>query len=88
MNRRNQYSCVVEMLTVHYHVARFHIVHMKLSISQQMLQSAVVSCVFCFRTKLNHNAAFVNIPIGLEGNMRGIIDLIEERSMYFEGPFG
>uniref|UniRef100_A0A3Q1IPZ7 Elongation factor G, mitochondrial n=1 Tax=Anabas testudineus TaxID=64144 RepID=A0A3Q1IPZ7_ANATE len=40
------------------------------------------------RTKLNHNAAFVNIPIGLEGNMRGIIDLIEERSMYFEGPFG
>ncbi|XP_073338801.1 elongation factor G, mitochondrial [Pagrus major] len=40
------------------------------------------------RTKLNHNAAFVNIPIGLEGNMRGIIDLVKERSMYFEGPFG
>ncbi|KAM3874657.1 elongation factor G, mitochondrial [Diretmus argenteus] len=40
------------------------------------------------RTKLNHNAAFVNIPIGLEGNMSGIIDLIEERSVYFEGPFG
>ncbi|XP_061734187.1 elongation factor G, mitochondrial [Nerophis ophidion] len=40
------------------------------------------------RTKLNQNAAFVNIPIGLEGNMRGIIDLVEERSVYFEGPFG
>lgn len=40
------------------------------------------------RTKLNHNAAFINIPIGLEGNMKGIIDLIEERSMYFDGPFG
>lgn len=40
------------------------------------------------RTKLNHNVAFVNIPIGLEGNMRGIIDLVEERSIYFEGPFG
>ncbi|XP_070685131.1 elongation factor G, mitochondrial [Pempheris klunzingeri] len=40
------------------------------------------------RTKLNYNAAFVNIPIGLEGNMRGIIDLVEERSMYFNGPFG
>uniref|UniRef100_A0A3Q3JSV0 Elongation factor G, mitochondrial n=1 Tax=Monopterus albus TaxID=43700 RepID=A0A3Q3JSV0_MONAL len=40
------------------------------------------------RTKLNHNAAFVNIPIGLEGNMRGIIDLVDERSMYFEGLFG
>ncbi|CAL1570551.1 unnamed protein product [Knipowitschia caucasica] len=40
------------------------------------------------RTKLNHNAAFMNIPMGLEGNMKGIIDLIEERSMYFDGPFG
>ncbi|KAJ8388675.1 hypothetical protein AAFF_G00130840, partial [Aldrovandia affinis] len=40
------------------------------------------------RTKLNHNAAFVQLPIGLEGNLRGIIDLIEERSMLFEGPFG
>lgn len=40
------------------------------------------------RTKLNQNAAFVNIPIGLEGNVRGIIDLVEERSMYFDGPFG
>lgn len=43
---------------------------------------------FLFRTKLNHNAAFVNIPIGLEGDLRGIIDLIEERSIYFEGPCG
>uniref|UniRef100_A0A673H453 Elongation factor G, mitochondrial n=1 Tax=Sinocyclocheilus rhinocerous TaxID=307959 RepID=A0A673H453_9TELE len=40
------------------------------------------------RTKLNHNAAFINIPIGLEGNLRGIVDLIEERSVFFEGPFG
>ncbi|XP_048859585.1 elongation factor G, mitochondrial [Brienomyrus brachyistius] len=40
------------------------------------------------RTKLNHNAAFLQIPIGLEGNLRGIVDLIEERSIYFEGPFG
>ncbi|XP_075956221.1 elongation factor G, mitochondrial [Anarhichas minor] len=40
------------------------------------------------RTKLNHNAAFVSIPVGLEGNTRGIIDLVEERTMYFEGPFG
>ncbi|KAM7413042.1 hypothetical protein PAMA_020430 [Pampus argenteus] len=40
------------------------------------------------RTKLNHNTAFVNIPMGLEGDMRGLIDLVEERSIYFEGPFG
>ncbi|CAK6963447.1 elongation factor G%2C mitochondrial [Scomber scombrus] len=40
------------------------------------------------RTKLNQNAAFVNIPIGLEGDIRGLIDLIGERTMYFDGPFG
>ncbi|XP_059930963.1 elongation factor G, mitochondrial [Gadus macrocephalus] len=40
------------------------------------------------RNKLQHNAAFLNIPMGLEGNIKGIIDLVEERSMYFEGPFG
>ncbi|KPP60839.1 elongation factor G, mitochondrial-like [Scleropages formosus] len=40
------------------------------------------------RSKLNHNAAFVQIPIGLEGDLRGIVDLIEERSIYFEGSFG
>ncbi|XP_062409221.1 elongation factor G, mitochondrial [Sardina pilchardus] len=40
------------------------------------------------RSKLSHNAAFVNLPIGLEGNLRGLVDLIEERSLYFEGPFG
>ncbi|KAJ8368805.1 hypothetical protein SKAU_G00088330 [Synaphobranchus kaupii] len=40
------------------------------------------------RTKLNHNAAFVQIPMGVEGNIRGIIDLVQERSLYFEGPFG
>ncbi|KAK7157057.1 hypothetical protein R3I94_006957 [Phoxinus phoxinus] len=40
------------------------------------------------RNKLNQNAAFVSIPIGLEGNLQGIVDLIEERSIFFDGPFG
>ncbi|MBN3290802.1 EFGM factor, partial [Polypterus senegalus] len=40
------------------------------------------------RTKLHQNTAFVQIPIGLEGNLKGVIDLIEERAIYFDGPFG
>ncbi|XP_067898253.1 elongation factor G, mitochondrial [Heterodontus francisci] len=40
------------------------------------------------RSKLNHNTAFIQISIGLEGNLKGIIDLIEERAVYFDGQFG
>ncbi|KAF6118771.1 G elongation factor mitochondrial 1 [Phyllostomus discolor] len=40
------------------------------------------------RSKLSHNAAFMQIPIGLEGDFKGIIDLIEERAIYFDGDFG
>ncbi|KAL3283322.1 hypothetical protein HHI36_006470 [Cryptolaemus montrouzieri] len=40
------------------------------------------------RSKLNHNAAFVQLPIGLENECKGIIDLIEQKSIYFEGAFG
>ncbi|KAG9494158.1 hypothetical protein GDO78_001806 [Eleutherodactylus coqui] len=40
------------------------------------------------RSKLNHNAAFVQLPIGLEGNFTGVIDLLDERAIYFDGQFG
>lgn len=40
------------------------------------------------RSKLAHNAAFVALPIGLESRHRGIIDLISQRAIYFEGPSG
>jgi elongation factor G len=40
------------------------------------------------RSKLGHNAAFVQIPMGLESNFKGIIDLIERKAMYFHGTHG
>lgn len=40
------------------------------------------------RAKLRHNAAFLQLPIGLEGNLKGIVDLIHEKAIYFEGDFG
>ena len=40
------------------------------------------------REKLNHNAVAVQIPIGLEADLEGIIDLISMKAVYFDGEFG
>jgi elongation factor G len=40
------------------------------------------------RHRLNHNAVLMQIPIGLEKDFSGVIDLISMKAIYFEGPFG
>ncbi|CAH0556894.1 unnamed protein product [Brassicogethes aeneus] len=40
------------------------------------------------RSKMNHNAAFIQLPIGVESNCKGIIDLVTQKAVIFEGSFG
>ncbi|KAB0790774.1 hypothetical protein PPYR_08543 [Photinus pyralis] len=40
------------------------------------------------RSKLQYNAAFLHLPIGLEGEHKGIVDLVSQKAIYFNGNFG
>ncbi len=40
------------------------------------------------KERLNHNAVFMEIPIGLEADLKGIVDLVAMKAVYFKGPFG
>lgn len=40
------------------------------------------------RSKLSHNAAFLQLPIGHESKTEGIIDLIHRKAIYFHEPMG
>lgn len=40
------------------------------------------------REKLGHNPAVLQIPIGLETNFQGVIDLISMKALYFDGQNG
>ncbi|MBW1615916.1 MAG: elongation factor G [Deltaproteobacteria bacterium] len=40
------------------------------------------------KEKLGHNAVALQIPIGLEADIKGVIDLIKMKAIYFEGANG
>nr|XP_054771369.1 elongation factor G, mitochondrial-like [Lytechinus pictus] len=40
------------------------------------------------QSKMNHNAAFLQLPIGLEADTKGVVDLIHRRALYNEGNAG
>ncbi len=40
------------------------------------------------RDKLGHNSVMTQLPIGLEGDHVGVVDLVEMKAMYFEGDNG
>ena len=47
-----------------------------------------VKVVQQLRDKLGHNAVMMEIPIGLEDKHVGVVDLVEMKAIYFEGPSG
>ncbi len=40
------------------------------------------------REKLSHNPVLLQVPIGLEVDFKGVVDLVRMKALYFEGEFG
>ncbi|NOR06015.1 MAG: elongation factor G [Deltaproteobacteria bacterium] len=40
------------------------------------------------KEKLGHNAIAMQIPIGLESDFQGVVDLVSMKALYFDGPIG
>ncbi len=38
--------------------------------------------------KLGHNAVLMQVPIGVEGDHKGVVDLVTMKALYFDGPDG
>ena len=40
------------------------------------------------RSKLGHHAALLQLPMGKESNLKGLVDIVNDRAVYFDGEFG
>ncbi|CAK8698540.1 unnamed protein product [Clavelina lepadiformis] len=77
-----------QTLTVNRQINRYNVPRLIFINKIDRLAANPYRCLMQIRSKLRHNAAFVHIPIGLENDTKGIVDIIRRKALYFEGSHG
>ncbi|XP_052702945.1 elongation factor G, mitochondrial-like [Crassostrea angulata] len=77
-----------QTITVNRQMKRYNVPCLAFINKLDRLGSNPVRVLTQLRSKLNHNAEFLQLPIGLEKDQQGVVDLIEQKALYFDEPCG
>ena len=77
-----------QTLTVNKQMSRYNVPRIIFVNKLDRMGGNPWNCIQAAREKLDLNCAAVQVPIGEDDRMRGVIDIIEERAYYFDGANG
>jgi len=77
-----------QSITVDHQMARYHVPCLAFVNKCDRSGANPLRVIDQLKEKLGHNAVAMQIPIGLEGDLTGIIDLVTMKAVYFDGDHG
>ncbi len=77
-----------QSLTIDRQMRRYHVPRLAFINKMDRVGANPDKVVEQLRAKLNCDAMLMQLPIGAEADFRGVIDLVEQRAYYFDGPGG
>lgn len=77
-----------QSMTVDRQMKRYHVPRLAFINKMDRTGSDPVSVVSQVREKLGADAVLMQIPIGLEDNFKGVVDLITMKALFFDGDNG
>lgn len=77
-----------QSMTVNRQMKRYNVPCLAFINKLDRLGANPVRVLSQLRSKLSHNAAFVQLPMGVESDCKGIVDVVGQKAIYFDGDFG